>query len=292
MLFGVMLILNVIVAITIALIFHAALAGDWPILWTAASTAAAFVIVLSLEQAILRMPYTASLLTYMTKTRERHLVTMIFGADILQRFLSDGFTEDLVRGVESLPWMLERLEEGDHPLPLVSYAMLLDKAAEMRPDRIWAVWNFMVVPIDEVFDTSGALTPNYRTYFQTLTRIYHRIRLAPNKSRLFIFENDSARRVAQNHAGWLTLQRYMKEWGLEGYGVTYSAVFESIKQVCPGATMDDFVLFGRSGFMSQEWVIGMKLKTRGVGLRHAGNAIGDFTRLWDRLDNESDHVLL
>lgn len=205
------LLLNVVVAMGLAFGLRRAITANWSISLTTLSAAAGFFIVLGLQQMMLRLLYSGSLVTYMAKTRERHAVTMTFGAEILSRFLSDGFTPDLVRGVESLPWLLERLEEGDHPLSLVSYAMLLDKAAEMEPDRILAVWNFSVVPISEVFNSSGEVTSDYRTYFQTLKRMYRRIASPDAKPRLFIFEDALGRQKTESHAGWPSLHTYMRD---------------------------------------------------------------------------------
>ena len=242
-----------------------------------------FFIILWLQQLILSTLFRKSLTEYLYRTKGRHPVTKIFGAEILNRFLSDSFKPEMVEGIESLSTMLEKIEQPNgQPLAPVSYAILLDKAAAMEPDKLLAVWDFGAVPIEKVFLDTGQPNGEYGFYFNTLKKIYSNIANQKNKRRVFLFNDDNHRKVVQKHSGWNGLMEMLDEWGIDVYYYGNIDILNGIKSSVPFA-MDDFVWFTVSGWIKQSWVIGFERETRITSLRHRQYFIQDVEKVFEQL---------
>ena len=246
-----------------------------------------FFIILWLQNILLAVIFSGALHDFLARTRGRHPVTKRFGAEILRRFLSDGFKEDMIKGVESLSTMLEKIEQRNgHPLAPTCYAILLDKAAEAGPDRLWAVWDFDVVPIEEVFDSAGNAKPDYAFYFETLSKIYARIENEKDKERVFVFTDDDHMNAVMSHPGWPTLLKFHKD---SGFNHVYRCLFGTVKTMkqhssFTAADMDDFVFFQISWLGRQyAWVIGMDRSSRIASLRHRKLVVDDTMQMYERL---------
>jgi hypothetical protein len=257
-----------------------------PELFTFLSAIVVFFIVLWLQQLVLAVVFRKALHDFLNRTKGCHPVTKIFGAEILRRFLSDGFKEEMLKDVESLTAMLQRLEQKNgYPLAPTCYAILLDKAAGMGPDCLWAVWDFESVPIEEVFDAEGRPKPEYDFYFRTLSQIYVKIKDSRNRKRIFVFSDNTHRNKVVSHPGWQSLLKMHKDWKFEE-GDLFECTLDTLKGAKKGWTavdVDDFVFFKVSGILSHAWVIGFAKDHKVASLRHGDVVIEDTQQTFNRL---------
>lgn len=250
-----------------------------------------FFIILWLQKLLLMFLFHGALHDFIIRTKERHLVTKRFGAAILGKFLTNGFKEDMLKGADSLPTMLEMIEQNSgYPLTPPCYAILLDKAAEMNPDRIWAVWDFAIMPIEDLYDDDGQNVTAADSYFDRLHEIYDNIPDKKDKQRVFVFKDKDHKKDIMNHAGWTELLKFHKN---AGFKEVYWCFVDTVKSIKASGThtaadMDDFVYFHITWLKKKyAWVIGMKRSSQ-TALRHREPVVGDTIRMYERLVQSPD----
>lgn len=245
-----------------------------------------FFIILWIQNLLLMFLFRGALHDFIIRTKERHLVTKRFGAAILEKFLTNGFKEDMLEGTNSLPAMLQKIEEEDgYPLTSPCYAILLDEAAEITPDRLLAVWDFDIMSIESVYDIDGKYITADDSYFNTLSRIYDKIPDEEDKQRVFVFTDEAHKDCVMSHKGWETLKTFHKKAGFRRVFYCFVETVNHIKNKGPhtAAHMDDFVYFHTTWLKRKyAWVIGRKRSSQ-TSLQHREPEVGDTLQMYTRL---------
>ena len=241
-------------------------------------------IVLGLQSLLLAKIFRGGFLNFIKNTKDRHPVTRRFGADLLRRFISWDGAKGLLSGVDSLPKLLRDIEQTSQPLSRELYAMLLKEAAEMSPNRLWATWDFEMIPIDAVFEQNGDIKPPYIELLRTLGLLYSKIRRKDDKCRIFLFKDQSHMEMVQSDRRWEKLLGLHKDWGLDKvYSCTY-AEFTAAATGRTNAVAGDFVFYRISfcGLYHEEWIIG-RSKSQEVWLKHEDIILEHTTGLYEQL---------
>lgn len=219
-----------------------------------------FIIVILWQYLLILKIFGKDLRHFIYHTKGLHFVTKSFGAEILRRFVSGGFNNDLIHNVDSLSSMLSKIEQQNgYPLSKVGYAILLDKAADFHPNRLWAIWDFVTFPIDDVFDPNGQVKADfYEDYFNTLTKIYAEIDDKKDKLRFFIYSEEDQLDMISQHEGWKEIKRKHQLWGFDEVYLFPKGYFLNLSRDLTALHMDDFVFFEKSlrSYFRTNWLIG------------------------------------
>lgn len=250
---------------------------------TLLSSIVIFFIILYLQHRIIEGVFRRPLGEFISSLRNRHPVTKRLGVRILSSFVGGRFNAAFFRGINNLSELLTRIElRNGFNLPVELYAVLLDEAANLKPTRLWATWDFSIVPIEKVFTNSGEIQLNYQFYFRTLTGIYSGITQEDDKIRIFIFEDCTMKQTCMNHKGWNTLLNLHRNWGFKTIHWILKKNFKEIQDKFLNAYMEDFVYFELK-WLRNKWVIGMDSASKIVSLACTSTCVDDSRDLLKRL---------
>jgi len=238
---------------------------------TALSSVVILFVVLWLHSLLLAHIFRGAFSSLIQATQKCHPVTQRFGANVLRHFLSEYGARSLLDCVGSLPKFLLDLESpAGRELSKIAYAMLLREAAEMAPDCHLATWEVELVPLSDVIDAKGHVTPEYVELFSSLTKLYQRIPLEENKCRVFIFKDQQHQTtVTSDTTRWEALLSFHRKWGFKKVYLCTCDVLKGAQLHHPTATLEDFVIYVLSLWVvKQAWVIGRDRETRLTRLHH------------------------
>ena len=226
--------------------------------------------------------------------RDTHIVTQRFCCTLVKRFIEGKIDNDVFligdhsstshcsadpcqkleryANVADLVGAISRTSGS--PLSKACYGELLRGAALLKPKCAYAVWDFDVVKIDDVFESNGNLKDEWEAYRKTLTALYAHINNKSNTGRVFLFKDmDQLNRVKATK-GWGTLMDWHDNvWHVPHREMLEGQVATAIEgNGCSDAILGDFVYFQQYPFVwrpESSWIIGRT--KNGVGyLKYQG----------------------
>jgi hypothetical protein len=241
---------------------------------------------------LLQWFYIRGIPSYIEQVSDRHAVTRRFGNDILSEFLEGYLPQTVFDDISyNLPALLRNLEDRGTTLTIDLYARLLEKSAEVRPQKVIAVWDCQTVPISSVFDDAGvARNGNILRYFNTLDVIYSLISAAEDKPRAFLFASEVDMREQTAHPGWAALMKLHERWGVSEcvYLVEKCERLNDVK-LENHFPFEDFVYFKMHKCKENHWFIGFDRDTHRAKLGR-GRAAEDAEKVWQAISQMSRPV--
>lgn len=249
-----------------------------------------FFIVLYLQDRLIQSIFGRPLKELIHSFKDKHPVTKKFGVHIFSNFICGRFNSNHFSNVENLSELLTRVElRNGIDLPVELYAVLLNESAEMRPTRLWATWDFTLVPMDEVFDLNGEIKSEYLFYFRTLNNIYANIKDVNDKIRIFIFDDEQMKKDCMGHSGWKKILELHKTWRFNNIYWCLKHTFKGIQVSFSNAYMEDFVYYELK-WVRHKWVIGKDVFSNIVSLTSTYSYVNDSRNLFVELKQKATSV--
>ena len=167
------------------------------------------------------------------------------------------------------------------------YAILLREAINFKPQRHWAIWDFSIVPITDVFNNRGQPVKEYAHWFTSMSDIYDGIKKSKNKRRVFAFKDNIQKSKVQHHKGWVYLKKLHRQWGCITYECTQA---ELLGRIDDNITKGEDLVYCHMGtIIKAPWIIAKK--NDNVKLIHDKTTIRDIRTLFNGLFRQLKPIL-